>query len=399
MDSQTCATMLRTNQELASRGLRVLAVAERVIPEGTVCIDSSNLETSLTLLGLVAMSDTLRPDIAKSIESCKKAGIQVIMLTGDQIHTAESVAKSIGIEQVMARVTPEMKLAVVQDLRTQGHVVAMTGDGVNDAPALKQSNIGVAMGLSGSDLARDASDLVITDDNFATIVAAIEEGRAIYRNIKRAVAYLLTASMCSVLVVAIGVLANRELLLNPLQLLWLNLIMHVFPGIGLVMQRDTQDAMLMPPRDPKQPLLTSATVWSIVVRSALISIGVSLAPSLAHHGTRGGDDSSICFAVASIALLLQSWAWLWDRSVRSGNAAFDFNTLFNKPMFAVTLIGFACVAAALSDAAFGYDRLAGIAGGDSSNVYSVTRPEPIQYRHSSKRTSFTAASVFYTMPQ
>lgn len=330
---------MQRNHEMADAGLRVLAVAQKRIAQGKVCIDVDNLESDLTFLGLVAMSDSLRPNVEEAIARCKRAGIQILMLTGDQQRTAEAIARSIGITDVRSRVTPEMKLEVVRELRAKGEIVAMTGDGVNDAPALKQSNIGIAMGESGSDLARDASDLVITDDNFATIVSAIEEGRAIYRNIKRAIAYLLTASLSSVMVVAIGILFSKELLLTPLQILWLNLIMHVFPGIGLVMQRDTKDAMLLPPRTPGEPLLTKANIYSILVRSLIVSVATAFAPVLAHHGGTGASDSSIFLAVVSMCLILQSWSWLWDRSANAAGRAFRWSTLLNGPMLATSLIG------------------------------------------------------------
>jgi P-type Ca2+ transporter type 2C len=341
------AEFLKENARMADMGLRVLAVARKVLPQTTICVDPENLESHLTLLGLVGMADSLRPHVEEAITRCRQAGIRVLMLTGDQQRTADAVAKNIGISEVLARVTPEMKLNVVRDLRAQGEIVAMTGDGVNDAPALKQSDIGIAMGESGSDLARDASDLVITDDNFATIVAAIEEGRAIYRNIKRAIAYLLTASLSSVFVVAIGILFSKELLLTPLQLLWLNLIMHVFPGIGLVMQRDTKGAMSIPPREPGEALLTGTTMRSIVARSVIVAVGTALAPILAHHGAAGAGDTSIFLAVVSLSLLLQSWSWLCDRSANTAGVTLNAGLLCNAPMLVTTLIGIALVLVAL----------------------------------------------------
>lgn len=331
-------SLLKRNTEMAAAGLRVLCIAQRKMPHGTICIDPANLETDLTFLGLVGMADSLRPNIEDAIMKCKRAGIRILMLTGDQQHTAEAVGRNIGIADVLARVTPEMKLSVVRELRSKGEIVAMTGDGVNDAPALKQSNIGVAMGESGSDLARDASDLVITDDNFATIVSAIEEGRAIYRNIKRAVAYLLTASLSSVMVVAVGILVNKELLLSPLQLLWLNLIMHIFPGIGLVMQRDTRSAMFVPPRDPRESILTPQTLWSIIARSCVVAAATSFTPMLSHREFAGAQDSSIFLVVVSLSLLMQSWSWLWDRSANADNA-FSMKTISNGPMWGATILG------------------------------------------------------------
>lgn len=337
------------NAELADMGLRVLAVAKREFNGYTICIDQQTLESDLTFLGLIGMSDTLRPEAKDAIEACRRAGIRIMMLTGDQPRTAEAIGHELSIDSadVLARVTPEMKLATVQQLQSQRQIVAMTGDGVNDAPALKQADIGIAMGLNGSDLARDASSLVITDDNFATIVSAIEEGRAIYRNIKRAVAYLLTASLSSLVVVALGVFFSKELLLTPLQLLWLNLIMHIFPGLGLVLQRDTKDSMLMPPRRPGEHILTREMIVHIVARALFVAAIAITTPLIAHRVGTGESHASIVLAVISIALILQSWSWLSDRSIdKQGKILASINPL-NIPMMVNTAVGVTLLLAAL----------------------------------------------------
>ncbi|HNB21392.1 MAG TPA: HAD-IC family P-type ATPase, partial [Candidatus Melainabacteria bacterium] len=250
------------NLELAQKGLRVLGVAARDLT-GRKVAAHADAESDMTFLGLIGMSDRPKEGVLEAIEECKRAGIKVLMLTGDQPATAVSIARDLNILKdgsgvadgqvlsgrdlvgldaeaigqrlthcsVLARVQPEAKLSIVRALQSAGKVVAMTGDGINDAPALQQSDIGVAMGQSGTSLAREAADMVITDDNFPTIVHAIEQGRVIYTNISCAVAYLLTASLASVVTVAAAVVFDTGLPLSPLQLLWLNLIMHIFPGL------------------------------------------------------------------------------------------------------------------------------------------------------------------------
>lgn len=337
------------NKGLAAEGLRVLAVAERDFNERTICIDQQSLERDMTLLGLVAMADNLRPGVKRAIADCKAAGIKILMITGDQPITAQAIGRQLGIEEseVLARVTPEMKLSVVQKLQSQGEVVAMTGDGVNDAPALKQADIGVAMGFSGSDLARDAASLVIVDDNFATIVAAVEEGRTIYRNIKRAVAYLLTASIASLLVIAMGVFVSRDVLLTPLQLLWLNLIMHVFPAFGLVLQRDTSNSMSIPPRRRTEHLLTRKTIQHIGLRALVVGAIAVLAPLAEFKLYNSFGGASMVLAVLSLGLILQSWSWLFDTSIDQYGIKFSPKVLFNVPMILNSAIGVGLLVLAL----------------------------------------------------
>lgn len=341
LDAKTKDRFMAVNYELAAQGLRVLAVAKREFASQLVCFDRSDMEKDLVLLGLVAIKDPPREGVKEAIEVCKNAGIKVLMLTGDQALTASSIAFELGIIDknsqetavltgkdlqdldlesskkilkdacVLARVTPELKLDIVRTLQNDGSIVSMTGDGVNDAPALKQANIGVAMGLKGTDLARSASQMVITDDNFATIVKAIEEGRIIYQNIRRGVCYLLTASLSSVITVALAVLFDLGLPLSPLQLLWLNLIMHIFPGLGLVLQKGDSSVMEQKPRHPKDKLIELEQVIQIFMRSIIVSIVTvfcvshtkSLSFSDAHMTTVG-------LATLSFALLFQAFAWL-----------------------------------------------------------------------------------------
>src|SRR5579885_1178534 len=292
------------------------------------------------------MKDTPRPEVEQAIKQCQQAGIRVVMLTGDQPLTAKSVAEELGIldadeeagrriltgaeiqtldaaqlierlkeARVIARVTPELKQQIVKSLQSGGNVVAMTGDGVNDAPALQQSDIGVAMGLAGTDIAREASNMVITDDNFSTIVKAVRLGRVIYENIKRAICYLLTASLASVMTIAAAMITTATLAMTPLQMLWLNLIMHVFPGLGIVLQKARPGVMDRQPRDPKEKIIGPFEANEIFLRSVFASLSVLLALALDAYRTTGSfiiDKSShfnmsIVFTSISLALLFQAW--------------------------------------------------------------------------------------------
>lgn len=360
------------NQELARRGLRVLAIATREIQKVPDDLDVAYLERDLVFIGLVGMSDRPKENVEEAIRTCQAAGVRIIMLTGDHPETARAVARELGIispeaaqqaivsgeelprlkdneltellkdVSVLARVTPELKLDIVKRLQAAGQIVAMTGDGVNDAPALRQSNIGIAMGLAGTDMAREASDLVITDDNFATIVKAIRQGRITYANISRAVAYLLTASLTSVIAITLGLLANTGLFLEPLQLLFLNLIMHVFPGLGIVLQKGAADVMSSPPRTQSEKLLNRYEQIQIVVRSVLIG-AISLAAVMVDQYFLGGSSATtVALAILSLSLVLQSWSWL-----SAGRHAVPTCWHLNGPMLVCTFLNLALLGAAI----------------------------------------------------
>jgi magnesium-transporting ATPase (P-type) len=281
MDATLRATMQREILALAAAGRRVLALADghaglERAPDGGPAEPAG-----LSLRGVVGLVDPLRPGAAEAVTRCRAAGIRVAMITGDHPVTALAIARDLGIAQtadevvagpalaglsasglraiverakVFARVTPEQKLAIVSAAQSAGHFVAVTGDGVNDAPALRCANIGVAMGRGGTDVAREAADLVLSDDNFATIVAGVEEGRIAYRNI-RSVVYLLTAAgIAEVLTVGIAVLAGLPLPLLPVQLLWLNLVTNGIQDVGLAFERGTGDELQAPPRSSREPV-------------------------------------------------------------------------------------------------------------------------------------------------
>jgi P-type Ca2+ transporter type 2C len=272
--------ILEENNRLASQGLRVLGFAQKALNELPSERSEDQSEQGLTWLGLVGMLDAPRPEVRTAVARCREAGIRPVMITGDHQLTAQAIAQDLGIAnvgdrcltgqqlQVMskadleasvadvsvyARVSPEHKLRIVQALQHQGHVVAMTGDGVNDAPALKQSDIGVAMGITGTDVSKEASDMVLLDDNFATIVSAVEEGRVVYSNIRRFIRYILGSNIGEVITIAAApLLGLGGVPLSPLQILWMNLVTDGLPALALAVEPGRAIVMQQSPKDPNE---------------------------------------------------------------------------------------------------------------------------------------------------
>ncbi|AJY45533.1 ATPase [Martelella endophytica] len=285
-------------EQLGRRGLRVLAFAMK----GADMPDGEPFE-NLVFLGIIGLEDPVRPDVPDAIATCQAAGIRVVMVTGDHLVTAKSIGETVGLfEQgtataegtdraglgngddsgfrdfgIFARVSPAEKLALVRAYQEAGEVVAMTGDGVNDAPALRQADIGVAMGRRGTDVAREAAAMILLDDAFPTIVRAIREGRIIFDNIRRFVVYLLSCNLAEVLIVGLAVLATLPLPLLPLQILYLNLVTDVFPAFALAMCKGDHAVLKRPPRRPDEPILGRAQWSVIIVQSVLMTFGVFLA--------------------------------------------------------------------------------------------------------------------------
>jgi Ca2+-transporting ATPase len=289
--------ILRQNDMMAQRGLRVLGLAMRGIDQQP---DEEHLETAeqdLTWLGLVGMLDAPRPEVRAAVAECRQAGIRPVMITGDHPLTARAIAQDLGIatpddtfltgkelerlspdqleEQVphvsvYARVAPEHKLRIVQALQKRGEFVAMTGDGVNDAPALKQADIGIAMGITGTDVSKEASDMVLLDDNFATIVAATEEGRVVYDNIRRFIKYILGSNIGEVLTIAAAPLIGLGgVPLSPLQILWMNLVTDGLPALALAMEPAEPDVMHRPPYNPRESIFARG-MGSYMIRVGLV---------------------------------------------------------------------------------------------------------------------------------
>ncbi len=274
--------ILDRNNQMAAKGLRVLGFSYKPLDSVPVEGQDEETEQDLVWLGLVGMLDAPRPEVREAVSRCKQAGIRVVMITGDHQLTAQAIAQDLGISQegdivltgrdleklsktelerevdhitVYARVAPEHKLRIVQALQSLGKIVAMTGDGVNDAPALKQADIGIAMGITGTDVSKEASDMVLLDDNFATIVAATEEGRVVYTNIRRFIKYILGSNIGEVLVIAAApLLGLGGVPLSPLQILWMNLVTDGLPALALAVEPAEPNVMERPPYNPRESI-------------------------------------------------------------------------------------------------------------------------------------------------
>jgi len=259
------------NDALAADALRVLAVAWR--PQGW---PDHGFPADLVFLGLVGLADPIRPGVEEAIGRCARAGIRTVMLTGDQRSTAEAVGRRLGLppEAIRSRMTPEGKMRLVEELQSRGEVVAMTGDGVNDAPALARADIGVAMGRAGTDVAREAADLVLTDDNFTTIVRAVEQGRVIYANLRKAVHFLFSCNLSEILTIFVAILLGHPTPLLPLQILWINLVTDTLPALALVRDPAEPDVMARAPRDPAEAFVTWGFGLRILLEGALLAAGV-----------------------------------------------------------------------------------------------------------------------------
>ncbi len=295
------------NERLAEQGVRVLGVGVRRLP----AFDEDELECDLTFFGMIGMIDPPRSEARDAVETCKEAGIRPVMITGDHPLTARHIATELGIADggtegeagrvltgrdltrlsveelgdlvegvpIYARVSPENKLDIVEALQGRGHIVAMTGDGVNDAPALRKADIGVAMGITGTDVSKEAADMVLTDDNFSTIVAAVEQGRVIYDNIRKFIRYLLTSNSAEILVMLVGPFLGLGLPLLPLQILWINLVTDGPPALALSAEPAERGTMRRPPHPPDESVFARGlgrhVLW-VGVLMALVSLGVGL---------------------------------------------------------------------------------------------------------------------------
>ena len=290
--------VLELNHSLAEKALRVLAVGIRRFPSLPKTLTSEEIEKELTIVAMFGMIDPPRGEAKTAVRTCIEAGIRPVMITGDHPDTALAIAKDVGIAtangrvmtgaqldkidenefknvvkecSVFARVSPEHKLLIVDALKAQSEVVAMTGDGVNDAPALKKSDIGVAMGITGTDVAKETADMILTYDNFSSIVAAVEEGRVIYSNIRKFVFFLMTCNIAEILIIFLAMLCGWPVPMLPIQLLWLNLVSDSFPALALGMEGREPDVMSQKPRDPKEPLLNRRLCWMISIQSLAIT--------------------------------------------------------------------------------------------------------------------------------
>ncbi|MDH7480835.1 MAG: HAD-IC family P-type ATPase [Armatimonadota bacterium] len=300
LTSDKAAEFVARNAEMAEEALRVLAAAYKELPREQEVISHSDVESGLVFLGAVGMMDPPREEAPMAVKQAREAGIRVIMITGDHANTARAIAESIGLLEremmvvegraldrmsdeelaqaigriaVIARAEPEHKLRIIKALKERGHVVAMTGDGVNDAPALKCADIGIAMGISGTDVAKEAADMILLDDNFATIVSAVEEGRAIFANIRKVVQYLLSTNTGEVFIYLTTILSGLPLPLFPVQILWINLVTDGFCTAPLSFEPKEPGLLKEPPRDPKERIVNRYVVSNIVFVALFMLIG------------------------------------------------------------------------------------------------------------------------------
>jgi Ca2+-transporting ATPase len=296
--------ILGANQEMACQALRVLGVAYRPLWELPDPERLAEVEQDLVFVGLLGMIDPARPEVKAAVQVARKAGLKSVMVTGDYRDTAMAIADEIGmltpggkvltgqeldrlsdqeladmVDEVdaFARVSPQHKMKIVEAFKARGHVVAMTGDGVNDAPALKRANIGVAMGIAGTDVTKETADMVLTDDNYASIVSAIEEGRIIYSNIRKFVFYLISCNVGEILVIFISMLAGLPIPLTPIQLLWLNLVTDGAPALALGLEKGDPDIMDRPPRPPREPVINREMLTGIIVQGVVMTAAVLIA--------------------------------------------------------------------------------------------------------------------------
>jgi Ca2+-transporting ATPase len=352
LSENTKQTVQTAINDLASQALRTIAIGYKPIPHNTVILHETEAEKDLIFIGLQGMIDPPRPEVKQAVKECREAGIKTVMITGDHVITAKAIARQLGIltgkskvldgkalsdmsvdeleevvedVSVFARVSPEHKLKIVKSLQNRGHIVAMTGDGVNDAPAIKAADIGVAMGITGTDVAKEASSLVLLDDNFATIKAAIKEGRNIYENIRKFIRYLLASNVGEILVMLIAMLMGLPLPLVPIQILWVNLVTDGLPAMALGLDQPEDDVMKRKPRSPKEGVFARGLGWKVISRGFLIGV-----VTLAAFMTVYKDPSNLAYAqtVAFATLVLAQLIHVFD--CRSEKSVLSRNPFGNK---------------------------------------------------------------------
>ena len=334
------AQILAANKSMADKALRVLCAARRYHDQMPADTAPAALERGLTFLGLAGMIDPIRPEVLDAIALCRKAGIRPIMITGDHRDTAVAIAKELGIladesgaitgaelskisdeeleatidrYSVYARVQPEHKVRIVNAWRKRGHVTAMTGDGVNDAPSIKSADIGVGMGITGTDVTKNVADMVLADDNFATIVGAVEEGRRIYDNIRKSIQFLLGSNMSEVLSIFLSTLMGF-VILKPVHLLWINLITDCFPALALGMEKGEPDLMTRRPRSAKDGIFAGGLGVDVLYQGAMVTLVTMAAYFIGHYMEAGvweiansPDGMTMAFLTMSMAEIFHSF--------------------------------------------------------------------------------------------
>ena len=360
LDSNAIQKIEKINSKMADDALRVIAVAYAEMPRLPTNIDSKSIENNLTFVGLIGMIDPPREGVEEAVATCRKAGIKTVMITGDHIATAKAIAKELGILKkndlaitgkeldeipqkeleknisrysVFARVSPEHKVRIVEAFQKTGAVVAMTGDGVNDAPALKKADIGIAMGKNGTDVAKNASDMILTDDNFVTIVEAVKQGRNIFENIKKAVHFLIATNIGEIITIFVGLLLGMKSPLLAIQLLWVNLVTDSLPAIAIGLEPPDKDIMNRKPRDAKKSIFADGLWGKIFVEGAMLGMLTLLIFSIGNNLYGLEVGRSMAFVALGMLELVHSF------NVKSDESIFKVGLLENKYLIGAFVLG------------------------------------------------------------
>lgn len=360
LNKENQSIVYKAMDSLASQALRMIAVGYRPISSGQIILREEEAEKDLTFIGLQGMIDPPRPEVKHAIEECNEAGIKTVMITGDHVTTAKAIATQLGIYNgkekiiegkqlnemdfeeleeivedvaVYARVSPEHKLKIVKAFQNKGHVVAMTGDGVNDAPAIKSADIGIAMGITGTDVAKEAAALVLVDDNFATIKSAIKEGRNIFENIRKFIRYLLASNVGEILVMFFAMLCALPLPLVAIQILFVNLVTDGLPAMALGLDKPEDDVMKRSPRNPKEGIFARGLGWKILSRGFLIGVSTLAAFYIVYK--QNPDNLAYAQTVAFATLVLTQLIHVFD--CRSERSIFSRNPFGNLYLVAAVL--------------------------------------------------------------
>jgi magnesium-transporting ATPase (P-type) len=321
-------------EALAAQGQRVLAVASRSAGTGQRSLGFEHVARDLTMLGLFGLMDPPRQEAVGAVRACAGAGIRVKMITGDHVLTASAIGAAFGLDgaramtgreldrlddeafakaahdtDIFARTTPEHKLRLVEALQARGGIIAMTGDGVNDAPALKRADVGIAMGNKGTEAAKEAADMVLADDNFVSIADAVAEGRTVYDNLRKTILFLLPTNAAQALIILLAVVLGQVLPITPVQILWVNMISAVTLGLALAFEPPEADVMRRPPRSPGEGILTGYMIWRIFLVTGLLVLA-SLGMFLGREAVGGSREEARTVAVN--ALVIGEIFYLWN---------------------------------------------------------------------------------------
>ena len=345
------------NNQMAEKALRVIAVAYKDVEK---LPEMQEMEKDLIFCGLIGMIDPPREGVKEAVRTCRRAGIKTVMITGDHLQTAKAIAKELGIlkrgdlaidgetlekmsqhelEQnimdysVFARVSPEHKVRIVKAFQSTGAVVAMTGDGVNDAPALKNADIGIAMGKGGTDVAKNAADMILLDDNFVTIVEAVKQGRNIYDNIKKAIHFLISTNIGEIVTIFFGLVLGIKSPLLAIQLLWINLVTDSLPAIALGLEKEEENIMSRLPRNPKKNLFADGLWWKIMIEGAMLGIFTLLAFSIGNRLYSVEVGRTMAFLTLGILELVHSF------NIKSEESIFKIGVLENKYLVGALVLG------------------------------------------------------------